>query len=242
MSVDRNHMDGDCVTIGRVAPDFTALSTEGRPITLSEFRGKWVLLVSEPGNFAATTSTSILALSMHHNEFEKRNTQILVITIDNNFSNIELLKNIYDVYKIVVQFPLLEDRNADISYKYGIVNPDRIYEESVRDCFIINPNGIIRAVLTYPTSCGRNTYEILRILDSLQLTEAYNVYTPSNWMPGDPVMLPTTHSFREALLLSEEDSNRGFNCQTWYSCYKDYHSLFENSNENTASEIETTEG
>lgn len=237
MSVNNNYVDTGCITIGRVAPDFTVLSTEGRPITLSEFRGKWVLLVSEPGNFAATTSTSILAFSMHHDEFIKRNTQILVITIDNNFSNIELLKDIYDVYGIVVQFPLLEDRNADISYKYGIVSPDRIYEESVRDCFIINPSGIIRAILTYPTSCGRNTYEILRILDSLQLTEAYNVYTPSNWMPGDPVMLPTTHSFREAILLSEEHSNMGLDCRTWYSCYKDYYSLFEDSD--NSSNIET---
>lgn len=213
-----------CITIGRMAPDFTTLSTDG-VITLSKYRGKWVILVSEPGDFAATSTTSLLALTHLYKEFVKRNVQILVVTIDNNFANIEWKNNILETYGIIVPFPLLEDRNAEIAFNYGIVNPDRIYEESVRDLFIISPDGRIRAILTYPVSCGRNTYEVLRIIDSLQLTDAFDVYTPSNWMPGEPVMLPTTHNFYEAM---ERLQDENIYCTDWYSCFKDYNSLGKN--------------
>lgn len=219
-----NNVNEGCITIGRIAPDFTALSTEG-VVTLSQYIGKWVVLVSEPGDFAATSTTSLIELTRHYEEFVKRNVQIIVLTIDNNFANIEWKNNIVNAYGIVVPFPLLEDRNADIAKKYGIVNPDRNYEESVRDLFIISPQGKIRAILTYPASCGRNTYEILRIIDSLQLTDTYNVYTPSNWVPGNPVMIPTTHNFNEAMRRLYEGESVGIYCTDWYSCYRDYYSL-----------------
>jgi peroxiredoxin (alkyl hydroperoxide reductase subunit C) len=239
VSMSTNNEDNiipGCITIGRIAPDFTALSTEGY-ITLSQYREKWVVLVSEPGDFAATSTTSLLALTGLYEEFAKRNVQILVVTIDNNFANIEWKKNIFDTYGVKVPFPLLEDRNAEIAHQYGIVNPDRIYEESVRDLFIIDPNGKIRSILTYPSSCGRNTYEVLRIIDSLQLTDAYNVYTPSNWMPGDPVMLPTTHDFNEALKRLQEE---GIYCTDWYSCFKDYYSLGNTNQNNSTANVTNT--
>ncbi|HQK54059.1 MAG TPA: redoxin domain-containing protein, partial [Sedimentibacter sp.] len=189
---------------------------------------KWVVIISEPGNFAATSTSSLVALSTYFEEFVKRNAQILVVTIDNNFSNIEWKMNIFNTYGIIVPFPILEDRDAQIANMYGMVNPDRIYEESVRDIFIINPQGRIKAILTYPVSCGRNTFEILRIIDSLQLTDAYNVYTPANWIPGDPVVLPTTQNFNEAMLRQQGQS--GFNCPNWYTCYLDYNSLTQRDN------------
>ncbi|HOK50090.1 MAG: redoxin domain-containing protein [Bacillota bacterium] len=226
MSVSVNQRNY-CLTIGRIAPDFTALSTEG-VVTLSQYRGKWVVIISEPGNFAATSTSSLLAFAAHYDEFAKRNVQILVVTIDNNFANIEWKMDILYTYGVSIPFPLLEDRNAEIAVLYGMVNPDRIYEESVRDVFIIGPEGRIKAILTYPVSCGRNTYEILRIIDSLQLTEAYNVYTPANWMPGDPVMLPTTQDFNEAKLRLE--GQNGLFCPSWYNCYLDYNSLTQDRN------------
>lgn len=228
---NENNIEQGCVTIGRMAPDFTTLSTEG-VVTLSQYRGKWVVLVSEPGDFAATSTTSLLELTKHYEEFVKRNVQILVVTIDNNFANIEWKSDILEIYGVVVPFPLLEDRNADIARKYGIVNPDRIYEDSVRDLFIISPEGKICAILTYPVSCGRNTYEVLRIIDSLQLTEAYNVYTPSNWMPGYPVMVPTTHNYNEAMNRLFNGQDEGLYCTSWYSCFKDYYSLGNNNQNN----------
>lgn len=214
----------NCITIGRMAPDFTTLSTDGI-ITLSQYRGKWVVLMSEPGNFAAVPTTSLIAFAQYHDEFAKRNVQILVLTVNSNFSNIEMMINIYDNNGITIPFPILEDRNAEIARKYGSVNPDRMYEESVRDLFIINPEGRIRAILTYPVSCGRNTYEILRIIESLQITEAYNVYTPANWMPGEPVIVPTTHYFKEALERHKSVTDMDSNCTSWYVCFRDYYSL-----------------
>lgn len=213
-----------CITIGRMAPDFTTISTQG-VITLSQFRGQWVILLSDPGDFTAVTTTTYLGLSQKYEEFRKRNVQILALTIDNNFANIEWVVDIYDHYGIMVPFPLLEDRNADIARMYNIVNPDRIYEESIRDVFIISPSGRIKAILTYPVSCGKNSYELLRIIDSLQLTEKYNVYTPMNWMPGDPVIVPVPQTVDKAMLRNQKDPSLGLNCVSWYNCYMDYYSL-----------------
>lgn len=214
----------DCITIGRMAPNFTALSTNGF-ITLSQFRGKWVMLLSEPSAFAAVPTTSIVELARMYDEFKRRNVQPLVVTLDNNFSNIEWLKSIYNNYNIEVPFPILEDRDKNIADSYGMVNPDRIYEESVRDLFIISPSGKIRAIITYPVSCGRNFYEILRVIDSLQLTETHNVYTPSNWMPGDPVIIPSVSTFEEAINIEDMAKSKGLDCTTWYNCYENYYNL-----------------
>lgn len=220
--------DQGCVTIGRMAPDFTALSTHG-PITLSHYRGKWVILFSEPANFLATVTAAIVDAAMFNDEMQKRNAQNLCVTIDNVYSNNQLMKEIYDSFGIVVPFPLIEDRNAEIANAYGIVNPDKIYEESVRDVFIINPAGRIRAILTYPVQVGRNGYEVLRLLDALQLSEKYNVYIPNNWMPGDPVIIPTSTIFNEAMNMYLNSSSLGIYCNPWYTCYIDYNSLINNN-------------
>lgn len=135
-------------------------------------------------------------------------------------------------------FPIFEDRDKKIAERYNIVNPDRIYEQSVRDLFIISPEGRIKAIITYPVSVGRNYYEVLRVIDSLQLTENYWVYTPANWMPGEPFMIPTVQTFEESKNLIKIGSNMGLNCITWHSCYKDYYSLVNNDQSNV--EFNTT--
>lgn len=222
-----NNLERGCITIGRMAPDFTAISTEG-PITLSQFRGKWVILLNNPAAYTAVTTTTFLGIAQQHSEFEKRNVQILALTLDNNFANIDWVVDIYNHFGIKVPFPILEDRDKKIATSYNMVNPDRIYENSVRDLFIIGPTGIIALIMTYPVSCSFNVYEILRVIDSLQLTEKYNVYTPLNWIPGEPVIVPVPNNVNEALLRNQNDSSLGFNCTTWYNCYKDYNSIFSN--------------
>ena len=224
-------IDRGCITIGRMAPDFTAISTQG-VITLSQFRGKWVMLSCDPGAFTAVTTTTFIGLAQYYEEFEKRNVQILALTLDNNSANIEWVVDIYDHFGITIPFPILEDRDSVISTSYNIVNPDKIYEESIRDIFIINPEGRIRAIMTYPVSCGKNIYEILRVIDSLQLTEKYNVFTPLNWMPGDPVIVPIPYTADEAIKRNQNDSSLGFNCISWYNCYKDYITLGNENNSN----------
>lgn len=231
-----------CITIGRLAPDFAASSTQG-VVTMSQYRGKWVLFFSQPGDFTPVSETEIISFAQLYQEFEKRNVQLLGITIDSTFADIDWLIDISNRIGMTVPFPILSDRNAEIANLYGMVNPDRIFEESVRDAFIINPFGRIRAIITYPVSCGRNTYELLRLIDSLQLTEEYNVYTPANWMPGEPVIVPPPHTLEEAMQREKEVSSLGLNCSNWYLCYRDYNSISGiNQNNNNENNINTDIG
>jgi peroxiredoxin (alkyl hydroperoxide reductase subunit C) len=229
---NNSDINQSCITIGRLAPDFTASSTHG-VTTLSQYRGKWVLFFSQPGDFTSVSETELISFTELYQEFEKRNVQLLGITIDSTFADIEWLYDIFIRTGLTVPFPLLSDRNAEIARLYNMVNPDRVYEESVRDAFIINPEGRIRAIITYPVSCGRNTYELLRVIDSLQLTEGYKLYTPANWMPGEPVIIPPPHTLEEAIQRAKEGSQLGIRCSSWYLCYKDYNSISDLNNTNT---------
>lgn len=220
-----------CITIGRLAPDFAASSTHG-VVTMSQFRGKWVLFFSQPGDFTPVSETELISFTQLYQEFVKRNVQLLGITIDSTLADIEWLMDISVRTGMTIPFPLLSDRNAEIANLYNMVNPDRVFEESVRDAFIINPDGKIRAIITYPVSCGRNTYEILRVIDSLQLTEGYNLYTPANWMPGDPVIVPPPHTLEEAMQRTKGESEISANCNSWYLCYKDYNSINDTTQNN----------
>ncbi len=181
----------DCITLGRIAPDFTASSTQG-PITLSQYRGKWVVLFYE--------------------------------------ADIDWLFDILQYTGIKITFPLISDRNAEVARLYDIVNPDRIYEVSVRDAFIISPAQNIRAIISYPISCGLNIYEMLRVIDSLQTTDQFNVYTPSNWMPGDPVLVRAPQTFEEAIQMWNSQEGLEISCSMWYYCYR-----YLNSNNNPGS-------
>ncbi|MEL7650115.1 MAG: peroxiredoxin [Sedimentibacter sp.] len=220
-SETENERPKNCITIGRLAPDFTASSTQG-VITLSQYRGKWVLFFSQPGDFTPVSTTELISFTQLHQEFINRNVQLLAITIDSTFSDIDWLVDIYEKTGLIIPFPLMSDRNAAVANLYGMVNPDRVFEESVRDAFIIDPEGKIRAIITYPVSCGRNTYELLRVIDSIQLTQEHNFYTPADWMPGQPVIVPPPHTLEEALKRNSQAEISGRNCMDWYLCYEDY--------------------
>jgi peroxiredoxin (alkyl hydroperoxide reductase subunit C) len=210
----------ECLTIGRIAPDFTAMTTDG-PITLSQFRGKWVVLFSHPGDFTPVCTTEFMSFSKLNPEFEKRNVQLIGISIDSNPAHLAWFYDILSQSGITVPFPLIADRNGAVSELYGMVNPDRIYEVSVRDVFIIDPNQRIRAILTYPATNGRNMYEILRLIDAIQITTEYNVNTPANWMPGEPVVMPVPQTFDGLLERVNDPTAAGMDCLNWYLCYKD---------------------
>ncbi|MFA9423623.1 MAG: peroxiredoxin, partial [Sedimentibacter sp.] len=195
---DSQQADRFCLTIGRIAPDFTAITTQG-PITLSQYRGKWVMLFSHPGDFTPVCTSEFISFAELYPEFEKRNVQLIGVSIDSNPAHLAWFYDILNFSGITIPFPLIADRNATVVTEYGMVNPDRIYEESVRDVFIIDPSQRIRAILAYPATNGRNTYELLRLIDALQVSSEYGVYTPANWMPGDPVIVPPPQTFDEVL-------------------------------------------
>jgi peroxiredoxin (alkyl hydroperoxide reductase subunit C) len=215
--VERNQQ---CLTIGRIAPDFTAITTDGI-ITMSQYRGKWVLLFSHPGDFTPICTSEFIAFSQLYSEFVKRNVQLIGVSIDSNPAHLAWFYDILQFTGITIPFPLIADRDAEVSALYGMVNPDRIYEQSVRDVFIIDPNQRIRAILTYPATNGRNMYELLRLIDALQISTEYSVGTPANWMPGDPVIVPMPRTFNEVIERST-NPDPDWNCRQWYMCYTDY--------------------
>ena len=212
-------MSNDCITLGRKAPDFTASSTQG-PITLSQFNGKWVVLFYEPGDFYSTSTSELIEFTRLYTEFERRNVQLIGVTIDSNLADIEWVFDINQHLGVSIPFPIISDRNAEIAMLYDVVSPDRVYEVSVRDVFIISPNRYILAIIAYPLSCGLNIYEILRVIDSLQVTENYNLYTPSNWMPGNPLLIPVPHTIEEAMNRWNNQEDLGIDCGMWYYCFK----------------------
>ncbi len=214
----------ECLSIGRIAPDFTAITTRG-VITLSQYSGKWVLLFSHPGDFTPVCTSEFIAFAQLNSEFERRNVQLLGISIDSNPAHLAWLYNIQQFTGIEIPFPLIADRDAEISRLYGMVNPDRIYEESVRDVFFIDPNRKIRSILTYPATNGRNMYELLRLIDALQTTDRYLVSTPANWVPGQPVIVPPPYTYEGLLERASTPPSPEMLCLQWYMCFKDYNDL-----------------
>lgn len=218
--ISKNSDSKECLSIGRIAPDFTALSTQG-PITMSQYRNKWVVFFSHPGDFTPVCTTEFISFSQLYPEFKKRNVQLLGISIDSNPSHLAWLYDILQFTGIEVPFPVIADRNSTIATLYGMVNPDKIYEQSVRDVFIIDPTQKIRAILTYPPTNGRNIYEILRLIDALQTSTEHNVNTPANWMPGQPVIVPPPYTYDDLLQRANDPESFGLQCPRWYLCYKD---------------------
>ena len=223
-----NNIDNEttkkCLTIGRMAPDFTAITTEGT-VTMSQYRGKWVLFFSHPGDFTPVCTSEFISFAQLNPEFEKRNVQLLGISIDSNPAHLGWLYSIYEMTGLKMPFPLIADRNAYVSELYGMVNPDRIYEQSVRDVFIIDPNQRIRSILIYPATNGRNMYELLRLIDALQVSTTYGVSTPANWMPGEPVIVPVANTLDEVIERAANPEALEMNCLAWYYCFKNVSEL-----------------
>ncbi len=208
----------DNITIGRMAPDFIALSTHGY-IRLSDYRGKWVVLVSNPSSFGAVSTTEIINAAQNYPEILKRNAVIIGLTTDNLYANLAWVYDIYQKTGITIPFPIIADSELEISELYGMLNPDRMYGETVRDTFLINPFGRIIAIITLPVSTGRNAQEMLRILDSIQVKEQYNLNTPANWQQGGPVLAPNPTSYDELINRVNTSESQGYYCPFWYVCY-----------------------
>lgn len=221
----------ECITIGRMAPDFIALSTQGY-IRLSDYRGYWVLLASQPMAFSATATTELIATAHYYPEISKRNIVVIGLTVDNAYSNLAWVYDIYQKTGVQILFPIIADADLKVSELYGMLNPDRMYAESVRDAFIINPSGRIQAIITLPTSCGRNVEEILRIIDSLQITAEYGYQTPAGWKPGSPIVVePTPISYDDLINRVNTKESQGLLCPFWYLCYKNLNTVNETNTE-----------
>jgi alkyl hydroperoxide reductase subunit AhpC len=175
--------------LGDIAPDFEQDSTAGK-IRFHEWLGNsWGVLFSHPKDFTPVCTTELGYTAKLKPEFEKRNVKVLAISVDDVDSHQRWIGDINDTQKATVNFPILGDPDRKVSNHYDMIHPNANDTFTVRSVFIIDPNKKIRATITYPASTGRNFDEILRVIDSLQLTDKYSVATPVNWKDGDDVII-----------------------------------------------------
>ncbi len=178
--------------LGDPAPDFTQDSTEG-PLHFYEWAGdSWVVLFSHPADFTPVCTTELGRTAKLKEEFEKRGVKVLALSVDPVESHRRWVNDINETQSTTVNFPIIADHDRKVAQLYDMIHPNASATATVRAVFIIDPNKKIRATITYPPSTGRNFGEVLRVIDSLQLTDNYSVATPENWQQGDEcVILPS---------------------------------------------------
>lgn len=203
--------------LGAKAPNFSANTTKG-PIKLSDYKGKWVVLFSHPGDFTPVCTTEFLCFAKYYSNFQKRNTELIGLSVDSNSSHLAWLYNIFLHTGIEIPFPVIDDRKMEISKLYGMISEQMSDTSTVRSVFIIDPNQILRTILYYPLTTGRNIPEIVRIIDALQTSDEQNVFTPANWLPGMPVILPPPKTYKE-LKERIKSCDKNKNCMDWYLCF-----------------------
>lgn len=178
--------------LGDAAPNFKAQTTDG-DIDLYEYLGdSWGVLYSHPADFTPVCTTELGRTAALKAEFDKRNVKVIALSIDPLPSHKEWVKDIEETQNVTLNFPIIADENRSIAEAYDMIHPNATEKATVRSVFIIDPNKKIRLTMTYPPSTGRNFHEILRVIDSLQLTTYHSVATPVDWNNGeDVVILPS---------------------------------------------------
>ncbi len=186
------------IRLGDIAPDFTADSSMGT-INLYDYLGdSWGILFSHPADFTPVCTTELGTAAKFKTEFDKRNVKMLALSVDGAASHAEWIKDINEVQNTTVNFPILADEDRKVSDLYDMIHPKADSTLTVRSVFIIAPDKTVKLTLTYPASTGRNFYELLRVVDSLQLTAHHKVATPANWENGQDVVVSPSIPTAEA--------------------------------------------
>lgn len=190
------------IRLGDEAPNFTAQTTEG-PLDFHQWKaGKWAILFSHPKDFTPVCTTELGRVAGLKPEFEKRNCKVIGLSVDPLDSHKRWEQDIADVTGNTVNFPMIADADHKVSDLYGMIHPNANDTQTVRSVFVIGPDNKVKLTLTYPASTGRNFDEILRVIDSLQLTSTYSVSTPADWKQGGEVIIANT--------ISDEDAKKKF--------------------------------
>ena len=190
------------IRLGDVAPDFEQDSSEGR-IKFHEWLGdKWGVLFSHPADFTPVCTTELGMTAKLKGEFAKRNVKVIALSVDPVESHMKWIGDINETQNTTVNFPIIADGDRKVSTLYDMIHPNASATATVRSLFVIDPNKKVRLTITYPASTGRNFDEILRVIDSLQLTEYHSVATPANWKDGDDVVI--VPSLQDAEVLKQK--------------------------------------
>ena len=186
--------------LGDIAPDFKAQTSIG-PIQFHTFLGdSWGVLFSHPADFTPVCTTELGRTAGLQEEFAKRNVKVLALSVDSLEKHADWIKDINQTQHVTVGFPIIADEDKSIANAYGMIHPKASETFTVRSLFIIGPDKKIKLTITYPASTGRNFVEVLRVIDSLQLTANYSVATPANWVDGEDVIVVPAVTTEDALV------------------------------------------
>ena len=198
------------------APEFNAPTTDGVK-SLDDYKGKWLVLFSHPADFTPVCTTEFMAFAKLAPEFNKRNCELLGLSIDSHHSHIAWIRNIKEKFGVDIPFPIIADLKMEVAHAYGMIHPGAADTSAVRATFMIDPNGILRAMVYYPMSNGRSINEFLRLLDALQTSDEYGVATPEGWQPGERVIVPPAATAADA---DERMDSDDYECVDFYFCTK----------------------
>jgi peroxiredoxin (alkyl hydroperoxide reductase subunit C) len=183
--------------IGDPAPDFTAVTTQGE-ITFTPWReGKWTILFSHPADFTPVCSTELTEFGRRAKEFEAKGVKLIGLSVDSIHSHVAWHQNLGKILGVALPYPLIADSNRAVSELYGMIHPGASATVTVRALFVIDPKGIIRALIYYPLNVGRNVDEAMRVIDALQTADKNSVALPVNWKPGEKVIVPPPKTEKE---------------------------------------------
>ena len=210
--------------IGDKAPKFIANTTNG-PINFpDDFSGRWVVLFSHPMDFTPVCTTEFLSFQSLQNDFQNINTEIIGLSVGAISSHLAWFRSIYNEINFkgwkntAITFPVIADIDLKISTLYGMIHPNISDTKTVRAVFIIDPHGIIRTILYYPQTVGRNIKEILRTLIALQTNDAFGLSTPADWLPGEPVIEPSPQTTKD---MNKRIAKQNKNMQSWYLTFRE---------------------
>lgn len=209
--------------IGDPAPEFKAVTTQGDINFPADYKGKWVILFSHPADFTPVCTSEFMTFATMEKQFNDANCELVGLSVDGLYSHIAWLRTIKDKieYKgmkdVEVTFPLIEDIKMDVAKKYGMIQPNEDTTKAVRAVFFIDPNGVIRTIIYYPLSLGRNFDELYRVLVALKTADEYGIATPADWRPGDDVIISPAGSCGKA---KERMEDKDLDCKDWFFCTK----------------------
>jgi len=208
--------------IGDKAPEFTAVTTQGDISFPGDYAGEWVILFSHPADFTPVCTTEFITFASMQNKFDEAGCKLVGLSVDGLYSHIAWLRTIQDKIEyrgnknMEVKFPLIEDITMDVAKKYGMIQPGEDTTKAVRAVFFIDPKGIIRTIIYYPLSLGRNFDELYRVLIALKAADEFGVATPADWRPGDDVIIGPAGSCGSAK--DRMDGKEDMECQDWFFC------------------------
>jgi len=211
--------------IGEKAPSYVAKTTQGDIDFPKCYEGKWVVFFSHPADFTPVCTTEFMTFASMQKDFEKRNCLLLGLSIDSIYAHIAWLRTIKekirykDMKDVEVTFPVIEDLKMDVARAFGMLQPGASSTQAVRAVFIIDPKSLIRAILYYPLSNGRNMDEVIRLLVAMPTSAKHGIATPANWRPGDDVIVPPPGSCGTAKdRVTKPDPD--VKCLDWFMCLK----------------------